>query len=89
MAVQKAKKQGFSLRAIPRKLGIGRMTGINYSRVNSILTRRFSAKELGKAQALTASSIKANQPGVTFPLTTGGDIIADQQHPASTFLLRP
>ncbi len=59
-AVQKAMKQGLSLRAIARKLGMARMTVTKYARAESPPTRRFSAKELAKAQALATSSIKAN-----------------------------
>ena len=59
-AVQKALKQGLSLRAIARKLGMARMTVTKYARAKSPPTRRFSAKELAKAQALAAASIKEN-----------------------------
>ena len=59
-AVQKAMKQGLSLRAIARKLGMARMTVTKYARAESPPTRRFSAQELAKAQALAASSIEVN-----------------------------
>ncbi len=59
-AVQKAKKQGLSLRAIARKLGMARMTVTKYARAEIPPTKRFSAKERPKAQVLAASSIEAN-----------------------------
>ncbi len=59
-AVQKAKKQGLSLRAIARRLGMARMTVTKYARADSPPTRRFSSKELAKAEALTASAIDQN-----------------------------
>lgn len=59
-AVQKAMKQGLSLRAIARKLGMARMTVTKYARAHCPPTKRFSAKELAKAQALAAASTKAN-----------------------------
>ena len=59
-AVQKAKKQGLSLRAIARKLGMARMTVAKYARADSPPTRRFSAQELAEAQAMAASSIEVN-----------------------------
>ena len=59
-AVQKALKQGLSLRANARKLGMARMTVTKYARAKSPPTKRFSAKELAKAQALAAASIEGN-----------------------------
>ena len=55
-AVQKAKKQGLSLLAISRKLGMARMTVTKYARADSPPIRRFSAKERAKAQTLATSS---------------------------------
>ncbi len=62
-AVQKAKKQGLSLRAIARKLGMARMTVTKYARTDSPPTRRFSIEERAKAQTLAASSTNPDQRG--------------------------
>ena len=59
-AVQKAKGQGLSLRAIARKLGMSRVTAMKYARAESSPTKRFSAKERSKAAALATSSIAAD-----------------------------
>ena len=56
-AVQKAKRQGLSLRAIARKLGMSRVTTTKYARAKSTPTKRFSAKERAKAEALAASMV--------------------------------
>ncbi len=62
-AVQKAKKQGLSLRAIARKLGMARMTVTKYARAESPPTRRFSTEERAKAQTLATSSTNSDQRG--------------------------
>ena len=59
-AVQKAKKQGLSLRAIARKLGMSRVAVTKCARAESPTTKRFSAKERAKAEALAASLIDQN-----------------------------
>ena len=61
--VQKAKKQGLSLRAIARKLGMARMIVTKYALAESPPPRRFSAKELAKAQALATSSTNLDKQG--------------------------
>ena len=58
--VQKAKRQGLSLRAIARKLGMSRVTTTKYALAESPPTKRFSAKERAKAAALVTSSIAAD-----------------------------
>ena len=55
-AVQLAKEQGLSLRAISRNLGMARDTVGKYLKAESPPTKKLSAKELAKAEALTASS---------------------------------
>ena len=59
-AVQLAKEQGFSLRAISRNLGMARDTVGKYLKAESPPTKKLSAKELAKAEALTASSTAAD-----------------------------
>ena len=59
-AVQKAKRQGLSLRAIARKLGMSRVTTTKYALAESPPTKRFSAKERAKAEALAASMVAAD-----------------------------
>ena len=54
-AVQKARKQGLSLRAISRTLGIAKNTVKKYMSAESPPTKKLSAKERAKAEALTAS----------------------------------
>ncbi len=54
-AVQKARKQGLSLRAISRTLGIAKNTVKKYMSTESPSTKKLSAKERAKAEALTAS----------------------------------
>ena len=65
-AVQKAKKQGLSLRAIARKLGMARMTVTKYARADIPPIRRFSAEELAKAQTLATSSTNPDERGDIF-----------------------
>ena len=59
-AVQLAKEQGLSLRAISRNLGMARDTVGKYLKAESPPTKKLSAKELTKAEALTASSTAAD-----------------------------
>ena len=54
-AVQKARKQGLSLRAISRTLGIAKNTVKKYMSAESPPTKKLSAKERAKAEALAAS----------------------------------
>ena len=54
-AVQQAKEQGFSLRAIARNLGMARETVGKYLKADSPPTKKLSAKELAKAEAQAAS----------------------------------
>ena len=54
-AVQYAKKQGLSLRAISRTLGIAKNTVKKYMSAESPPTKKLSAKERAKAEALAAS----------------------------------
>ena len=56
-AVQKAKRQGLSLPAIARELGMSRVAATKYAQAESPTTKRLSAKERAKAEALTTSSI--------------------------------
>ena len=56
-AVQKARKQGLSLRAISRTLGIAKNTVRKYMSTESPPTKKLSAKERAKAEALAASSM--------------------------------
>ena len=50
--MQQAKRQGFSLRAIARKLGMPRVASRKYAMAESPTTKRLSAKEQAKASAL-------------------------------------
>ena len=59
-AVQLAREQGLSLRAISRNLGMARDTMGKYLKAESPPTKKLSAKELAKAEALTASSTAAD-----------------------------
>ncbi len=54
-AVQLAREQGLSLRAIARNLGMAKNTAKKYAVAGSPPTKKLSAKERAKAQALTAS----------------------------------
>ena len=54
-AVQLAKSQGLSLRAIARELGMSRVTTRKYAVAESPPTKLFSAKERAKAEALVLS----------------------------------
>ena len=59
-AVQQAREQGLSLRAISRNLGMARDTVGKYLKADSPPTKKFSAKEFAKAEALAASSTAAD-----------------------------
>ena len=54
-AVQLAREQGFSLRAIARNLGMAKNTAKKYAVADTTPTKKLSAKERAKAEALTAS----------------------------------
>ena len=59
-AVQKARKQGLSLRAIARELGMSRVATSKYAIADSPPTKLLSAKERAKAEALAESQIVAD-----------------------------
>ena len=59
-AVQQAKSQGLSLRAIARELGMSRDTVLKYARADSPPTKLLSAKERAKAEALAEVQIAAD-----------------------------
>ena len=59
-AVQQAREQGLSLRAIAQKLGMARNTVGKYVQAESPPTKKLSAKERAKAEDRTASLIAAN-----------------------------
>ena len=59
-AVQQAKEQGLSLRAIARKLGMDRNTAGKYASAESPPTKRLSAKERAEAEALAGSPTSAD-----------------------------
>ena len=58
--VQKARKQGLSLRAIAKNLGMARDTVGKYLKAESPPTKKLSAKERAQAEALAASSMATN-----------------------------
>ena len=58
-AVQLAREQGLSLRAIARNLGMAKNTAKKYSVAGSPPTKKLSAKERGKGDDLAASLIVA------------------------------
>ena len=59
-AVQQAKEQGLSLRAIARNLGMAKNTAKKYALAESPPTNELSAKERAKAEAQAASLIAAD-----------------------------
>ena len=59
-AVQLAKEQGLSLRAIARNLGMAKNTAKKYALAESPPTKELSAKERAKAEAQAASLIAAD-----------------------------
>ena len=67
-AVQQAREQGFSLRAIARNLGMAKNTAKKYAEADAPPTKELSAKEPSKAEALAAPLVAANQPRVTYSL---------------------
>ena len=62
-AVQQAREQGLSLRAIAKNLGMARDTVGKYLKAESPPTKKLSAKERAKAEALAASLIVADKSG--------------------------
>ena len=58
-AAQQAKRQGLSLRAIARKLGMSRVAASKYALAESPPTKLLSAKERARAEAMAASLIAA------------------------------
>ena len=54
-AVQQAREQGLSLRAIARKLGMARDTVGKYAKAESPPTKKLSARDRTKAETLAAS----------------------------------
>ena len=64
-AVQQAKNQGLSLRAIARELGMSRVATRKYALAESPPTKLLSAKERAKAEALVLaeSQMAADEPG--------------------------
>ena len=59
-AVQKARRQGLSLRAIARELGMVRDTVGKYIKAESPPTKLLGAKERAKADALAAAQMAAD-----------------------------
>ncbi len=60
-AVQKSRKQGLSLRAIARELGMSRVSTVRkYAKAKNPPTKLLSAKERAKAEALAESQIAAD-----------------------------
>ncbi len=59
-AVQLAREQGLSLRAIARSLGMAKNTAKKYASAASPPTKKLSAKERAKAEALAASLAAAD-----------------------------
>ena len=59
-AVQRAREQGFSLRAIARKLGMDRNTAGKYALAETPPTKKLSAKERAKAETLAGSPTSAD-----------------------------
>ncbi len=59
-AVQQARQQGMSLRAIAKNLGMARDTLGKYLKAESPPTKRLSAKERAKSQALARWESAAN-----------------------------
>ena len=59
-AVQQAKRQGLSLRAIARKLGMSRVAARKYALAERPPTKLLSVKERAKAEALGQSLMAAD-----------------------------
>ena len=79
-AVQQASQQGFSLRAIARNLGMAKNTAKKYAVADAPPTKKLSAKERAKAEALAASLMAHRLSRVTYSPFKKGDVIAGQQH---------
>ena len=62
-AVQLAREQGLSLRAIARNLGMAKNTAKKYAVAESPPTKKLSAKERAKAEALAASLMAPTNRG--------------------------
>ncbi len=62
-AVQQAKEQGLSIRAIARKLGMDRNTAGKYALAEIPPTKKLSAKERAKAETLAGSPTSADFTG--------------------------
>ena len=62
-AVQQAREQGLSLRAIARKLGMDRNTAGKYALAETPPTKKLSAKERAKAETLAGSPTSADYTG--------------------------
>ena len=62
-AVQQGREQGLSLRAIAKNLGMARDTVGKYLKAESPPTKKLSAKERAKAEALVAPIIVADNSG--------------------------
>ena len=58
--MQQASERGLSLRAIAQKLGMSRDTAGKYAKAKRPPTKRLSAKERAKVEALAASLIAAD-----------------------------
>ena len=58
-AVQQAREQGLSLRAIAQKLGMNRNTAGKYALAETHPTKKLSAKERARAEALAGSPTSA------------------------------
>ena len=71
-AVQQAKEQGLSLRAIARKLGMDRNTAGKYASAESPPAKKLSAKERAEAEALAVSPTSPNKPGAKFAFQLRG-----------------
>ena len=59
-AIQQARLKGLSLRAIPRELGISRVTVRKYAYAEQPPTKKLSAQERAKLMALRISATVAN-----------------------------
>ena len=62
-AVQQAREQGLSLRAIARNLAMAKNTAKKYASAESPPTKKLSAKERAKAEARAGSPTSSNQTG--------------------------
>ena len=69
-AVQQAREQGLSLRAIARSLAMAKNTAKKYASAESPPTKKLSAKELAKAEARAAITNLRRLNRVTYSLFT-------------------